>query len=309
MNAPAISRTLIDPLTLARRLNAGDAIVVLDCRFDLADPQAGRRAHAQGHIPGARYVHLDEDLSGVKTGTNGRHPLPAREECVARMQGWGLRPGVQVVAYDASGGVFAARLWWMCRWAGWCDVAVLDGGWAAWLEAGGPVSVEPAPPASGALAPWPVQGGARAMMQDEVVLDEVVRHVSAQGTVPGGACDFVLLDARSPARFRGEGETLDPVGGHIPGAFNRFCQLNLDEHGRFKPAAQLRAEFLALLGEVSASRSAPVPPTAVVHQCGSGVTACHNLLAMEVAGLSGSRLYAGSWSEWCADPARMRLGH
>ena len=140
------------------------------------------------------------------------------------------------------------------------------------------------------------------MMQDEVALDEVVRHVSAQGTVPGGACDFVLLDARSPARFRGEGETLDPVGGHIPSAFNRFYQLNLDEHGRFKPAAQLRAEFLALLGEVSASRSAPVPPTAVVHQCGSGVTASVLLFGLSLLGRDDWALYDGSWSEWGADP-------
>jgi thiosulfate/3-mercaptopyruvate sulfurtransferase len=210
-----------------------------------------------------------------------------------------------VVAYDASGGIFAARLWWMCRWAGWDDVAVLDGGWAAWLEAGGAVSVEAAP-SSGASAPWTAHGGAAVRGQDVVVLDEVIRHVGAPGTAPGGACDFVLLDARSPGRFRGEGETLDPVGGHIPGAFNRFYQLNLDERGRFKPPAQLREEFQAMLENMSASLSAPVPPTAVVHQCGSGVTACHNLLAMEVAGLGGSRLYAGSWSEWCADPSLVR---
>ena len=313
MTAPTPSRTLIDPAVLARLLAAGAAgaaVVVLDCRFDLADPQAGRRAHAQGHIPGARYVHLDDDLSGVKTGRNGRHPLPPRQDFVARMQSWGLRPGVQVVAYDASGGIFAARLWWMCRWAGWDDVAVLDGGWAAWLEAGGAVSVEPAPPLSGISAPWAVPGGAPVRVRDVVELDEVVRHVSAQGASPGRACDIVLLDARSPARFRGEGETLDPVGGHIPGAFNRFYQLNLDAHGRFKPPAQLREEFQAVLEDMSASLSASlsaqVPSTAVVHQCGSGVTACHNLLAMEAAGLSGSRLYAGSWSEWCADPARVR---
>jgi thiosulfate/3-mercaptopyruvate sulfurtransferase len=271
--------TLVSATDLAAHLDAADW-VVFDCRFDLADTAAGRRAHAQSHIPGARYVHLDDDLSGPKTGTNGRHPLPDPGEFCARLAALGMRDGAQAVAYDASGGYYAARLWWMLRWVGHDRVAVLDGGWDAWLKAGSPVTAQLPSPQPGAF-----RGTARDSAVDaRFVLDRL------------GQPQHAVIDARSADRFRGENETLDPVGGHIPGALNRFFKHNLSGDGRFKPAAELREEFADLLGEVE--------PARVVHQCGSGVTACHNLLAMEIAGLVGSKLYAGSWSEWCSDPRR-----
>jgi thiosulfate/3-mercaptopyruvate sulfurtransferase len=253
---------------------------ILDCRHDLADPQFGRRAYADGHLPGALFVHLDDDLSGPATGTNGRHPLPDPAAFAARLGALGIANDTQVVAYDDAGGMFAARLWWMMRWLGHDKVAVLDGGLRAWRDAAQPLSAQvPAPlPARFEPSPRPLA----------VDADFVARHLEAP--------DMVLIDARSPDRFRGENEALDAVGGHIPGAVNRFFRDNLDADGRFRPAATLRAAFAALLQGRDAS--------AAVHQCGSGVTACHNLLAMEHAGLHGSRLYPGSWSEWCADPRR-----
>lgn len=253
---------------------------ILDCRHDLADPQFGRNAYTDGHIPGALFVHLDEDLSGPKTGTNGRHPLPDPMVFAARLGALGVGNDTQVVAYDDAGGMFAARLWWMMRWLGHERVAVLDGGLRAWRDAAQPLSsrVPTFSPAhfEPSLRPLAVDAGF------------VARHLEAP--------DMVLIDARSPDRFRGENETLDPVGGHIPGAVNRFFRDNLDADGCFRPAATLHDAFAALLRGRDAS--------AAVHQCGSGVTACHNLLAMEHAGLHGSRLYPGSWSEWCADPRR-----
>lgn len=271
--------TLIDAAKLAVHLD-DPRWVVFDCRYDLFDHEAGTRAYGEGHIPGAHYLHLARDLSGVMTGTNGRHPLPERDAFAALMGRFGVARGVQVVAYDAGPGPYAARLWWMLRWLGHRDVAVLDGGFARWVAEGRPVSnaIPQARP-----APFEAAPGDR-----PVPAEEVEAHL--------GQPDQLVLDARSPERFRGENETLDPVGGHIPGAVNRFFMANLGEDGRFKPAARLRDEFSAALGDAD--------PRAVVHQCGSGVTACHNLLAMEVAGLAGSRLYPGSWSEWCADPAR-----
>lgn len=262
--------------------------VVLDCRFSLPEPAAGAATYAAGHVPGAHHADLDRDLSGARTGTNGRHPLPSVEDFRRTLSRWGVRPGTRVIAYDASGGMFAARAWWMLRWAGHPAVQVLDGGWPAWCAEGGPVSLDepavaPLQSASGA----PIHGPAAA---------EVVTTGQVLAGLPRLNRDWALLDARAADRFRGENETLDPVGGHIPGALNRFFQLNLAPDGRFKPAPQLREEFAALLGDMAPSR--------VVHQCGSGVTACHNLLAMEHAGLAGSHLYAGSWSAWCADPAR-----
>jgi thiosulfate/3-mercaptopyruvate sulfurtransferase len=253
--------------------------VLLDCSFDLADPGAGRRAHEAGHVPGALYAHLDEDLSGAKTGRNGRHPLPERGAFAATAGRWGVRPGVQVVAYDAQGAAYAARAWWLLRWLGHDAVAVLDGGAAAWQAAGGPfesgrVSAPPAPPYPMAAEP------AMPTIDSQTLLRQLGR--------------VRLLDARAGERFRAETEPLDPVAGHIPGATNRFHKSNLQADGRFKPAAVLRAEFLAH----------GTPAGDVVHQCGSGVTACHNLLAMAHAGLEGSLLYPGSWSEWCADAGR-----
>ena len=254
---------------------------VFDCRHDLKNTGYGRQAYARGHIPGALFLHLDDDLSGVKTGSNGRHPLPEVAAFARRMSDCGVGDDVQVVAYDNEGGIFAARLWWMLRWLGHERVAVLDGGLAGWKR-GKRVLEEAAP----VVAP-----------REFVARPRDLSVSTAQVLADLNAPSMLILDARSPERFRGENETLDPVGGHIPGAVNRFYFDNLDDAGcYFKPAGELRAEFDAILGGR--------PASVVVQQCGSGVTACHNLLAMELAGLSGSRLYPGSWSEWCADPAR-----
>lgn len=276
MNSPA--QTLVPASHLMALQRGGLPLVVLDCGFDLADPSAGERLHAAGHVPGALHVHLDRDLSGPKTGLNGRHPLPSREQAAALFGSLGVAPGVQVVAYDAQGGPYAARAWWLLRWLGHREVAVLDGGWQAWQAAGG--AVETAVHARPGGAPYPMRDAA----MPTVATAEVLAGLGRLG----------LVDARAPERFRGDVEPLDPVAGHIPGARLRFFKDNLGADGCFKPAAQLRAEFEAMA----------LPPDAVVHQCGSGVTACHNLLAMEHAGLPGSRLYPGSWSEWCADPSR-----
>jgi thiosulfate/3-mercaptopyruvate sulfurtransferase len=271
--------TLISASELAAHLGDRDWIV-FDCRHDLADPTAGARAYAQSHVRGAVHVSLDGDLSGTKNGRNGRHPLPDAATFCTRMAELGLRNDMQVIAYDATGGAFAARLWWMLRWVGHARAAVLDGGWNAWLKAGLPVSAESTIVAKGSFSGTP----------RDIIVDAA--FVGAEVGNPHTR----LIDARSPDRFRGENETLDPVGGHIPGAINRFFQNNLGSDGCFKPAATLKQEFSSALGDV--------PPGQVVHQCGSGVTACHNLLAMEIAGLAGSRLYPGSWSEWCSDPQR-----
>lgn len=273
--------TLIQPDELQSLLQADPAaVLVCDCSFDLTDPQAGRRTHDAAHVPGAVYVSLDDALSTAKTGRNGRHPLPTVEEFAARMAALGLAPGMQVVGYDNAGGMYAARLWWMLRWAGHEAVAVLDGGLAAWRDAGFPASDLATPArAAGRYAPAP-------SLVNRVDYDTLRGHVEAG--------DRLVIDARAADRFRGENETLDPVGGHIPGARNRFFKDNLTDQGRFKSPAALRDEFAAVLGDTA--------PARVVAQCGSGVTACHNLLAMEVAGLGGATLYPGSWSEWSAQP-------
>ena len=272
--------TLVTPEELGAHLDDPEW-VVLDCRHDLGDYEHGRRAYVEAHIPGAHFVHLDEDLSGAKTGLNGRHPLPHPQTFALRLGALGIDNGKQVVAYDASGGCYAARVWWMLRWVGHTRAAVLDGGWQAWTQRGLDVtSVLPSPqPSTYTLHPAPRLAVNAAF---------VASHLADAGTL--------VLDARSPDRFRGENETLDPVAGHIPGAMNRFFRGNLDDAGRFKPADALRREFEALIGGRETA--------GVVHQCGSGVTACHNLLAMEHAGLSGSRLYPGSWSEWVSDRSR-----
>ena len=271
--------TLISVDDLAAHLDDADWIV-FDCRHDLVDVAAGNRAYGEAHIRGASHVNLDRDLSGAKNGSNGRHPLPDAQQFCARMAALGLHRDMQVVAYDASGGPYAARLWWMLRWVGHANVAVLDGGWNAWLKAGGAVDA-----AAPAIAPGDFSGAPCAVTVDASFIAAAI-----------GSTQTRVIDARSADRFRGENETLDPVGGHIPGALNRSFQLNLGTDGRFKPAAVLQQEFSTLLGTTQ--------PEQVVHQCGSGVTACHNHLAMEVAGLAGSRLYPGSWSEWCSDPRR-----
>lgn len=266
-------QTLITP----DQLRALPDALILDCRFELTDPSAGARAHAEGHIPGAHYLHLDDDLAGPRRAADGRflgrHPLPDRDTLAAKLRALGLRAGRQVVAYDTQGGPYAARAWWLLRWLGHAEVAVLDGVWDGPWSTDTPTATpsdwQPAEPRVG----W-------------VDADALQRQL---GRVR-------LLDARAGERFRGEVEPLDGQAGHIPGASHRFFKDNLGADGRFKPAAQLRAEFDALL--------APFAQGQVVHQCGSGVTACHNLLAMTHAGLDGALLYPGSWSEWSADPAR-----
>lgn len=274
--------TLIDPQTLAGHLD-DPTWVVLDARFDLAAPARGEALYREGHIPGARYVSLDTHLSGAKSGTNGRHPLPAPGVAASRFGALGIGAGTQVVLYDADMGMFAARGWWMLRWLGHEAVAVLDGGLAAWQRAGLPVTTDEAPWAA-------VEFHARVADERRVPAADVVAHL--------GEPSRLLVDARANDRFRGENETIDPVGGHIPGAVNRFFQLNLTPDKAFKAPDALRAEWAALVGGPDASR--------VVMYCGSGVTACHNLLALEHAGLPGARLFPGSWSEWCASPEHPR---
>jgi len=267
--------TLVSTEVLARHLD-DPAWVVFDCRHDLADPGRGRREYGQSHVPGARFLHLDDDLSSPRTGTNGRHPLPDFAALGRTLAGAGVAPGVQVVGYDAQGGMVAARLWWLLRGLGHEGVAVLDGGWGKWVAENRPV---------GRDVPAPVPARWSPARRPE--------HVDA-AFVRAHLGEVTLIDARAPDRYRGQNETLDPVGGRIPGARNRFYRDNLDASGAFKPAATLAAEFAALLGEGASA----------VHYCGSGVSACHNILAMAVAGLPPGRLYAGSWSEWCADRSR-----
>ena len=271
--------TLISTEALARNLD-DPAFVVVDCRHELADPDAGERAYRAGHLPGARFMHLDRDLSGEKTGRNGRHPLPGVDALAATLGRAGIDASRQVVAYDQGSGVWASRLWWLLRWLGHDAVAVLDGGFERWRAEGRPVTAELRPARPAQFVPKHPAATASAA--------EILRHLS------DGA--LLVLDARAAERYRGDVEPVDPVAGHIPGARNRPYSENLAPDGRFKAPAELRAEFAALLRET--------PPGAVVHQCGSGVTACHNALAMAIAGLPGSRLYPGSWSEWVADPAR-----
>lgn len=277
---PHFPTPLIDAATLHGLKAAGTPLVLLDATFDLTDPAAGERAYAQGHLPGAMYVHLDRDLSAPKTGRNGRHPLPGRETFAATAGRLGVTPVTPVVVYDRQGGMFAARVWWMLRWLGHPLVAVLDGAANAWAEASLPLESATVVPRG--APPYPAR-------------EPLVAMVDA-GTLQQQLGKVRLIDARAPERFRGDIEPLDPVAGHIPGALNRPFTLNLGSNGRFKPAARLREEFALLL--------AGRPPAEAVHQCGSGATACHNLLAMEAAGLTGAALYPGSWSEWCADPGR-----
>ncbi|MDB5962476.1 MAG: 3-mercaptopyruvate sulfurtransferase [Massilia sp.] len=255
-------------------------VVIVDCRHDLMLLTAGRAAYDAGHIPGAVFADMEIDLAGPKRNAagvfQGRHPLPAQDDFIAVLRRWGVDDGTQVVAYDAHGGMYAARLWWMLRWIGHKAVAVLDGGLPAWR---GQLSTETPPArAAGNIA-------ARPALVETVDAASLVANLSSRA--------LQVVDARAPDRFRGENEVVDPVGGHIPGAVNRFFKDNLAADGTFKPADALRAE-LALVGD----------PAKAVMQCGSGVTACHNLLALEVAGLKGAKLYPGSWSEWSADTSR-----
>ena len=275
-------QTLIDADTLHRALQ-DDAPVLLDCRYDLTDPAAGGRAFADAHLPGARHVDLATDLSGPVTDTSGRHPLPEPAVLAARLGALGITADTQVVCYDAADGSFAARAWWLLRWLGHGDVAVLDGGFAAWAAAG-------LPTISGDMPPVPTEAPAlpiRPPRVHAVAIDEIARNL--------GSARQLLVDARAAARYRGEHEPIDPVAGHIPGAVNRPFVDNLAD-GRFKPADRLAAQWQALLDRHAVDQ--------LVVYCGSGVTACHHLLALAHAGMPGARLYAGSWSEWCRDTAR-----
>ncbi|TAK44417.1 MAG: sulfurtransferase [Betaproteobacteria bacterium] len=256
---------------------------VFDCRHDLGNPALGEQQYARAHIPGALFAHLDRDLSAPKSGHNGRHPLPAPEVLAAWFGNRGVTRDDCVVAYDAGNGTMAARLWWTLRWLGHDAVAVLDGGYARWVEEDRPVTDRIARFAPAAYAAQP-------QVSQAVDASFVERHL--------GASDLLLLDARAAARFRGEAEPIDPVAGRIPGSKNRFCGENLAADGHFKSAQALRREFGALLGDRK--------PGEIVHYCGSGVAACHNALAMEIAGFPGSRVYVGSWSEWIADARRPR---
>ena len=271
--------TLIDAATLAAHQADPDGLII-DVRHQLADTAYGERVYAAGHISGAHFLHCDCDLSGAMSGTNGRHPLPSAEKLIARFGLLGIGANTQVVVYDDAQGMIAGRLWWLLRWLGHGQVAVLDGGLQAWLAIGGALTQDvPAARATNFVA----------NLRDSLVDADYVQNFLETSRI-------YLVDARSPDRYRGENETIDPVGGRVPGAVNRFFRENLQENGLFKPAELLRAEWLTALAGRSAEQ--------VVHYCGSGVSACHNVLAMEVAGLPGSRLYAGSWSEWCSVPTR-----
>jgi len=272
--------TLIDPTALARHLNDPNWIVI-DTRFDLTETAKGEQQYLDGHVPGARYAHLDRDLSGDKTGTNGRHPLPTPEQMRARFSALGIATGQQIAVYDADNSMYAARLWWMLRFMGHDAVAVLDGGFARWVREGQPVR--------GGDETWDA-AAFRGEPREDWCLD--VAAVAAGLGDPSR----VLVDARADGRYRGEGETLDKVAGHIPGAKNYFFQRNLADDKMFRARDEIRAEWHSLLGNTR--------PGNVVMYCGSGVTACHNLLAMEHAGLSGARIFPGSWSEWSSDPSR-----
>jgi len=271
---------LVSPEELARHLDDPQWIV-FDTRHDMGDLEKGRRAYAAGHIPGAYFLHVDEDLSGAKTGKNGRHPLPDLETFAAKLNARGVTPQTQVVVYDDLSGNFAVRLWWMLRWLGHERVALLDGGFPLWEKEGRPVTKDVPAQRTGAFVPRPHLGS--------TVDAHFVERFREDPSVK-------LLDARADNRFAGLQEPIDPVAGHIPGAVNHFWQKNLSPDGRFKTPAQLRKEYETLL--------AGMAPSQTVHMCGSGVTACHNIFAMELAGLPGGKLYPGSWSEWCSDPNR-----
>jgi thiosulfate/3-mercaptopyruvate sulfurtransferase len=262
---------------------------VLDCRFELGRPESGAQAYAEGHIPNAIYAHLDRELSGPVTSTSGRHPLPAVEAFAATLGRWGIDENVQVVAYDQGNGAYASRLWWLLRWVGHGRVAVLNGGFAAWQQAGLPTTKQPGVRQPRRFTPNRAEGNV-----GNVVATVELQNLQATGQLAAG--ERTLIDARSADRFAGQNETIDPVAGHVPGAINHPFAHNLDAQGRFLPPHTLRSKWLETL-------RGHAPATAIA-MCGSGVTACHNLLALELAGLPGAQLYAGSWSEWIRDAAR-----
>jgi len=290
--------TLIDAASLRKLLREHPGqLVLLDCRFDLGKPDAGRQAYAEGHIPGARYADLNRNLAAPVTAHSGRHPLPAPDQLLEFFASAGVQPDTQVVAYDEANGSFAARAWWLLRWLGHAKAAVLDGGYRAWVAAGGAIEAGRTlesglggtptgkTPHLAAAGDPPITPAGLAQPVTSVEVVEALQDTRR-----------VLVDARAPERFAGAIEPIDPVAGHVPGAVNHPFSRNLDSESRFLPAAQLRQRWLESLDGKD--------PGDVILMCGSGVTACHNALAMEVAGLSGAKLYAGSWSEWIRDPKR-----
>ena len=274
--------TLIDVDSMAAL--AGPAVLV-DCRFDLSLPHAGRRAYAAGHIPGARYADLNLDLSSPVTPASGRHPLPRPDVLADFFAAAGIGDETQVIAYDDANGSFAARAWWLLRWLGKAPVAVLDGGFQAWVAAGGAVEVGEPPPAP---------GGAKSSLTVRLRPETVLTAADVQRALEDPR--RLLVDARAAERFAGTVEPLDRVAGHVPGAVNHPFTANLTQEGRFLPADELRRRWL--------TRLRGTEPSDAILMCGSGVTACHNLLALEHAGLEGAKLYPGSWSEWSSDPSR-----
>ncbi|MDB6092234.1 MAG: Sulfurtransferase [Gammaproteobacteria bacterium] len=284
IEAEALARELADSSPAANGNTPGWAI--LDCRFDLSQPEWGGSAYAAGHLPNALYAHLDRDLSGPRSPATGRHPLPAIARLAETFGRWGIDEKVQVVAYDQGNGAYAARLWWLLRWAGHLQVAVLNGGFAAWQQAGLPVETAPGTCEPRTFVPRPTQ--------PQNISTAELERLLRDGALASG--ESMLVDARGADRFAGENETIDPVAGHIPGAHSHPFARNLDAQGRFLPASELRERWQATLGEHPAQHA--------IAMCGSGVTACHNLLALEIAGLSGARLYAGSWSEWIREGTR-----
>jgi len=278
----------VDQLSaLLQQQQGASSLMIFDCSFDLMNPAAGQQQYAQAHIPGAVYVHLDTALSAKgqpDAASGGRHPLPSRETFAAWLGSVGFTNAMQAVVYDRQGANYCGRLWWMLKWAGHENVAVLDGGLQAWQAAGGAVSAGEGKEAAFTPSKYALAPAKTTLVATETIANNLGR--------PGQN----IIDARATPRFKGEVEPLDPVAGHMPGALNRPFANNIGADGKFKPAAQLRAEFEALLGGRD--------PATVVHHCGSGVSAVPNIIAMEVAGLGRTALYAGSWSEWCSDPSR-----
>ena len=277
-------REIVTPAIVAAHID-DPSWIILDCRFTLSAPEDGAEAYAEGHLPGARYADLERDLSGPRDGRSGRHPLPEPAAFAETLRAWGVGPGTQVVAYDEGSSVYASRLWWLLRgWWGHEAVAVLDGGLTAWMAEGRPLTTEVSKVSPG--APYPRPSRAEGAWLDTGAVEAIV----------SGAERRLLVDARGVPRFRGTTESLDPVAGHIPGARNRPFENNLRPDRTFRSPAELRSEFLALLGER--------PAGDIVHYCGSGVSACHNILAMAVAGFGVTTLYPGSWSAWVSDTRR-----
>jgi thiosulfate/3-mercaptopyruvate sulfurtransferase len=271
--------TLVSPDQLAQHIH-DPQWVIFDCRFALTRPESGRQAYAKAHIPGARYAHLNEDLSGAITPTSGRHPLPDPGLLAIKLGLWGVDRGKQVVVYDDSFGSMAVRLWWLLRWLGHDAVALLDGGFPAWLRQGRELSADIPVMRLAEFHPAPDDS---LWVDSKAMLDALQR-------------ERLIIDARPEERFSGLIEPLDKIAGHIPGSVNSPFEDNLDMRGNFLKAEELRAQYESLLHGT--------PPREVIHMCGSGVTACHNLLALEIAGLPGGKLYVGSWSEWITDPSR-----